>query len=408
MAGIGFASGLDVRTKRRQTILVVDDEPLFVSSVVDALARRGYPNVARAGDGREALDMIRLAGAPDLILTDLNMPRLGGAELLAGLSESGYRGRILVISAYLSDATERAVRQLGAVACIEKPVDLDALVELVDSSLSHPDRVVDGLSVAGFVQLLEVEGKSCLLRVQSRGRSGDLVFDSGELIDAVTEDTHGDRAAMDILTWDDAMLQIHDVPRGQRKRTTMPLNHLLLDSARRLDERSTEERHAAEGRQVVRPRRSAAESASGILTGSGNQELQNRTTQHVARKEQTMSSNVKDSLKALMDIDGSVAAALVDFESGMTLGTVGEDRFNLDLAAAGNTKVVKSKMEVMQSLDLDTNIEDILITLGTQYHLIRPLEKAPALFLYLVLDRKKSNLAMARHKLMATEAALEV
>jgi hypothetical protein len=116
-------------------------------------------------------------------------------------------------------------------------------------------------------------------------------------------------------------------------------------------------------------------------------------------------ATVSDSLKELLKIDGAMCAALVDANSGMMLGSVGTG-LDLELAAAGNTEVVRSKMKTMKSLGLNDNIEDILITLGKQYHIIRPLAAKTGIFIYLVLDKSKSNLAMARRACQETESNL--
>ena len=128
------------------------------------------------------------------------------------------------------------------------------------------------------------------------------------------------------------------------------------------------------------------------------------------RKERIV--NIDTALKECMSIAGAVGVALVDYESGMSLGTSGGgDWLNLELAAAGNTEVVRSKLRVMASLSLNDTIEDILITLHRQYHLIRLIDSMKAkssLFLYLVLERENSNLALARHHLKRVESDLYV
>lgn len=116
-------------------------------------------------------------------------------------------------------------------------------------------------------------------------------------------------------------------------------------------------------------------------------------------------ANLKESMAELMTIDGAMAVALVDGNSGMMLGSAGGG-VDLDVAAAGNTEVVRSKMKTMKALKLNDEIEDILITLGRQYHIIRPVTSKPGLFFYIVLDRARSNLALARRKVLDVESTL--
>ncbi|MFE2729157.1 hypothetical protein [Kitasatospora sp. NPDC059327] len=119
---------------------------------------------------------------------------------------------------------------------------------------------------------------------------------------------------------------------------------------------------------------------------------------------------IDEALKSAMTIDGAVGVALADYESGMSLGFLGGGHhLDLEVAAAANTEVVRAKVRALAALSIDDTIEDILITLGTQYHLIRPLTRTyGSLFLYLALDRSHANLALARHGLKRIEAALDI
>jgi hypothetical protein len=122
-----------------------------------------------------------------------------------------------------------------------------------------------------------------------------------------------------------------------------------------------------------------------------------------------MTTTTDQALSRAMRIEGAIGAALVDYNSGLALGVLGGGPdLDLTAAAAGNTDVVRAKMRTMDMLGLKGEIDDILITLTAQYHLIRPLS-APGtdgLFFYLALDRQRANLAMARRQLQQAEQSL--
>jgi predicted regulator of Ras-like GTPase activity (Roadblock/LC7/MglB family) len=95
------------------------------------------------------------------------------------------------------------------------------------------------------------------------------------------------------------------------------------------------------------------------------------------------------------DASGFIAASIVDLDSGMTLASrSARPDFDLTAASAYNSELVKQKLKIMNTLGLNGLIEDMLITLQEQIHLIKMTSRTT--FLYLAVDRSRSNLAIVR------------
>ncbi len=129
-----------------------------------------------------------------------------------------------------------------------------------------------------------------------------------------------------------------------------------------------------------------------------------RAGNSTAKKEPIMSLDISK----LGEIKGLLGACLVDSDTGLVLGTEGGAKFDLETAGAANVEVVRAKLQAIEALKLSDTIEDILITLGKQFHLVRPLEKNPNIFVYVALDKKSANLGLARLQVKAVEETLSL
>jgi predicted regulator of Ras-like GTPase activity (Roadblock/LC7/MglB family) len=123
-------------------------------------------------------------------------------------------------------------------------------------------------------------------------------------------------------------------------------------------------------------------------------------------------ANISDTLNNMLRIDGVLGVALGDWNTGFSLGQASIDgRFSeatLEQAIALNSEVIKAKNKARETLQISDNIEDILITLDSQYHLIRISEAVKGVFFYVALSREKANLGLARLKLREAEQALQI
>ena len=367
------------------TILIVDDEALFRHSIRRGLqAHTPSVVVMEAGDGVAALDILK-NNTVDLLITDVHMPEMDGVQLLVEMSQRQLFMPTIVVSAHSATRTVPVIRSFGALGFVNKPVDLNELVADAFARIEqHPSDILRGVSLAGFVQLLSMERRTCSMHVTSKSHSGVLVFVNGELVDATTPNEVGTEAALEMARWPAPALYVEAHVDAVVRSIDVPLHETLMEAACLQDD----------GTELA---------PSKVPTLSPQQHSD------TTNSEEKNMSNIEECIEEVISLDGAIAAALVDFESGLTLGTRGGGReFDVEVAASGNTQVVRSKMFVMEQLGLKGRIEDILITLETQYHLIRPLKTAPTLFLYVAIDRKRGNLGLARHRLKAIEAKIVV
>ena len=219
-----------------KVILLVEDDEAIRTALAELLEDmdEGY-RIVQASNGREAINVL-YASPVDLVVTDLNMPILDGFALLAHLMGAYARMPVIVLTAYGSKEARAHLNELGA-SYLEKPLGLPALPHLVREKLAQRAKGhIEGITLAGMLQILNLERKSCTLRVVSRGRVGELCCGAGELLHAECEGAHGVEAVHQILGWEEPMIEIADAPSLAERTIVIPLLHLLLDSARRRDE----------------------------------------------------------------------------------------------------------------------------------------------------------------------------
>ncbi len=233
------------------TVLLVDHD----SSLLETL-RKGLssllPDVAiyAARDLTEATSQLG-ARPMGLVITDLLLPTGGGFELLSYLARSQDRVPAIVIGRGMSPEVRQRVTDLGGLWCFEKPVPLQRLAEAAGSLLAaSPRSVVHGVTVAGLLQLLESERKTCTVAVANHRGVGRLFLSRGQLVDAEWQLQRGVEAAQVLVNVKEPRLEVIDVLATSERTIDIPLAHILLD-AYRLSDESAQGIEVAESREEI-------------------------------------------------------------------------------------------------------------------------------------------------------------
>ena len=219
-------------------VLIVDDDHGFLLSLQDMCRERVDAfQIVTAGNGKEALAV--LAGQPiDLVVTDLKMPEMDGFELVSRMSRLRNSVPIIAMTAFGTPEMEDRLMNLGAFQYIEKPVDFELLLQKIKDGLAAGAKGhVSGVSLSSFLQLLELDRKTCTIMARAGARTGLLFFENGSLINAYAEPLAGLDAAFEIISWEQAEIEIYNFCQNRKRTIDAPLGFILIEGSRLSDER---------------------------------------------------------------------------------------------------------------------------------------------------------------------------
>lgn len=223
-------------------VLIVDDDQEMLLSVKGGLEKYNETfSVLMAGDGLIAKE--KLSKNPiSLVVTDMKMPRMDGFTLLSHIIEYYPDIPVIIITAYSTPEMERLAINGGAVGYVEKPFIIGDLGGKIMTTLRKESEggTLHGVSSGMFLQLIEMEQKTCTIRLidKSSGKKGVLFFRDGELLDARVNGLQGKVAAYEIFSWDEVNLSIQNICPLNEKRIEgdLQVQALLIEAMRLKDE----------------------------------------------------------------------------------------------------------------------------------------------------------------------------
>lgn len=237
----------------RKKILIVDDSPVILAMLKDRFEQEGW-EVILARNGIEGLKKA-IEEQPDLIISDIIMPQMDGWEFCEHVRANPDTTSIPFI--FLTQESEAPSRikgfSIGADDYITKPFSREELVmrakailrktEAIKESMSAKSELMGSVKALPLFDLLQVfafSKKNCTIKVEGKGRNGEIYFRDGEIINAITGDKDGVDALYEILSWEDAtftLAPLKDDMMSAERRIRRSVDDLLLDFARMIDEK---------------------------------------------------------------------------------------------------------------------------------------------------------------------------
>jgi len=381
------------------TVLVVEDDVMFAKAVGRDLADHGF-DVTTVHTVEDAL--VCFASGPfDVLLTDLRLGAQDGIDLLVALRDVSPSTRAVLMSGYATARDYHRAVELGATRVLCKPFTPSELIQCIrqaEECQSGFRGSVHGLSLIDMLQMFNFGRRSVTVSVSGK-YPGRLHLRDGQIVHAEHHTRSGEDAVRSILAMPAGMLSTSALPVSFATTVTRDFREVLLDALRDADEVAASADDAEDPfdfdiqfdvhESILPPQ--AILAAVGVVGPSAQKPPPVQDVPSALRAE---SASPERMLAMTREIEGYVASCLVLSSNGAVVcfdGTI-----DLRPVAPITADIMRRKQQTITDMGMDDEAEDMLITSTNQYHLIRNLPSDLPAFIYLVLDRARSNPMLAK------------
>jgi CheY-like chemotaxis protein len=217
-------------------VLIVDDDAQLLTIITDTLKKyRNKFELITAKDGLDAIKVMRKQSV-SLVVTDLKMPNVNGLVLLAYMSKNFPTIPCIIMTGYGTPFLKKRLEE-EALHYLEKPFKVTDLARSIISVLGQEEILggtLNGVSVTGFLKLVEMEHITCLCEISSpESKKGYLLFDGGVLCNAYYGNIRGEEAALILLKMNDVKIKFRKPPKEKvSRKIETELSDLLTEVIR--------------------------------------------------------------------------------------------------------------------------------------------------------------------------------
>ena len=224
-----------------KNILVVDNDPIMLHTFVGLLKSQGsFLQILSATNVQTALEV--LSGEEvHILITGMHMSEMDAFDLLSLMGAKYPQTRVIVMTNNASSMLRTKIKQMDSVIHFDQALDISMLTKRIFTELQIDyGGQIRGITLSSFLQMLELERRSCTLQITAKGKAGTIFILDGKPAAAKMGLLTGKSAALHILTWENVLIDIDYSPREAQREIATPLMNLLLESGRIVDEKQSQ------------------------------------------------------------------------------------------------------------------------------------------------------------------------